>query len=421
MERKTDIGAEIGRIAAGYPGRGPRESLQEVAELRARLPAHARPPTIAVVGTNGKTSTATYLARLLTGAGLRTGCYTSPHLSSWGERVAVDGVPCPEPELVETLKEVHELAGGVAVERGELRFFDVLTLAAELLFARQGAEVVVYEAGIGGRLDAVRLLRPRLALLTGVARDHAEILGGTLELILREKLLVAPAAGTVLSMPLSQPLRSVAASLAAEVGFELAWVDGPPWRVPPAAGELADPLRRSLALALAAGQRAGELFKLAPLAGAELSGADLEVPGRYERGRHDDVPYLLDSAHNEAAWGELAEEVERRPPGPAGRPLVALVALSPDKDRDALTRALARLSGLDSVVVTRHLELAAVEPDDLAATLREAGLEVTTEANPVGATAVSFERAAGIGAGVVVFGSTHLAGEVGRELRAAQR
>ena len=412
------MSSDIGRIACRYPGRGRRQSLRAVADLRALLPPHAQPPAIAVVGTNGKTSTATYLARLATAAGVRTGRYTSPHLSSWGERVMVDGVPCAEAELAAALEEVHELAAGADLERSELRFFDVLTLAAELLFARSGAELVVYEAGIGGRLDAVRLLQPRLTLLTGVARDHSEILGDTLDQILREKLLVAPAGGTVLSLPLEAHLRLLAGSVAAGAGFELEWVDEERVQLPNSARALAGPLRRSLLLALAGMEWARSALSLPAAGGPE--GIDLRVPGRFERGLHAGLPYLLDSAHNEAAWEGLAAELERRPLGNATGVLVALVSLSPDKDRDALARVLASMAGLEAVVATRHLELPAVDPETLAADLRRAGLEVAVERDPAAATRIAFERAASLDAGLVVLGSTHLAGELVRELRPAQ-
>ncbi|HVD38741.1 MAG TPA: Mur ligase family protein [Solirubrobacterales bacterium] len=411
-----EMNVDIGRIAARYPGRGQRESLQAVADLRAMLPQHAQPPAIAVVGTNGKTSTATYLDRLLSAGGVRTGRYTSPHLSAWGERVTIAGVPSAETELAETLEEVHELAVQADLEHGELRFFDVLTLAAELLFARRGAELVVYEAGIGGRLDAVRLLRPRLTLLTAVGRDHAEILGDTLEQILREKLLVAPAGGAVLSLQLPAQLKVLAEGVADENGFELGWVDAAPAQLPAAAAELAAPLHRSLSLALAGRRWAESHLAVPPLAEREMQGIDLDVPGRYQRGRRAEVPYLLDSAHNEAAWRELVTELERRPLGSAGEPLVALVSLSPDKDRRALARALTSLPRLEAVIATRHLELPAVDPEALAVDLRAAELEVEVAMEPRTAVALTFERASHLGAGVVVLGSTHLAGEVGREL-----
>lgn len=407
------MNSSIGQIASRYPGRGRRTSLRAVTQLRSALPAHAAPPAIVVVGTNGKTSTATYLARLLTAAGVRTGRYTSPHLDSWAERVRIDGVPCDEAELTEALEEIHDLSPAGGVEQGELRFFDALTLAAELLFSRHGVALAVYEAGIGGRLDAVRLQEPRLTLLTGIARDHAEILGSDLEQILREKLLVAPPGGTVLSLPLPARLRGRAESIASEVGFELVWVDEE--GEPPVAADLAEPQRRSLTLAVAGRRWAERAFGVPPLASPELETIELGVAGRYERGEWNGIPYLLDSAHNEAAWLKLVAELNRQPLAGEGAPVVALVSLSPDKDRAALARALASLPRLDSVVATRHLELPAMEPVDLAGALEEAGLKAvvaeTSEAVPL-----AFERARELGGGVAVLGSTHLAGEVRRLL-----
>jgi dihydrofolate synthase/folylpolyglutamate synthase len=415
----VEMSVDIGGIASRYPGRARRTSLRAVAELRARLPAHAEPPAIAVVGTNGKTSTTTYLARLLTAAGVRTGRYTSPHLSSWGERVTVDGVPCEENDLAATLEEVHGLAANAGLEQGDLRFFDVLTLAAELIFARRGVELAVYEAGIGGRLDAVRLLQPRLTLLTSVARDHAEILGGELGQILREKLLVAPAAGTVLALPLPGRLGPEAESIAVEADCDLVWVDAEAERLPARAGALAEPLRRSLALALAGRRAAASEFEVPALTGAEPEEIDLDVPGRYERGRYNDIAYLLDSAHNEAAWRELAAHLVAHPLAGADA-LVALVSVSPDKDRGALAEVIGSLPGLNSVVATRHLELPAVEPDVLAADLRRAALDVEIAEDPSTAVSLAFERARELGGGVVVLGSTHLAGEVRGRLAPTQ-
>ena len=415
------MSVDIGRIASRYPGRGRRESLRAVAALRATLPAHSEPPAIAVVGTNGKTSTATYLARLLTAAGVRTGRYTSPHLSTWGERVTIDGVPCEEEVLAEALEEVHRLVRAADLEHDDLRFFDMLTLAGELIFARGKAELVVYEAGIGGRLDAVRLLQPQLTLLTGVARDHAEILGGELEQILREKLLVAPPGATVLSLRLPPGLERRAEAIAAEIGFNLVWVEADAQPLPPAAAAMAGPLRRSLALALAARRWAESAWALPPLRAPELEQLDLAVPGRYERGRRGEVPYLLDSAHNEAAWQELVAELERHPLEGAPDSLVSVVSVSPDKDREGLAGALASLPGLDSVVATRHLGLPAVDPEVLAGDLRRAGLETLPVGDPSTAVRLAFERAHELGGGVVVLGSTHLAGEVRRQLAPAQR
>ena len=137
MEKATESGlesrfaaaAEIERLARSYARPGPRESLAAVERLRGLLPLRRLPPAVVVVGTNGKTSTATYLSRLLAAGGRRTGLYSSPHLSEWGERVRIEGRSLATPELLEALRAVVELAGPPGV--ADLRFFDLLTLAAE--------------------------------------------------------------------------------------------------------------------------------------------------------------------------------------------------------------------------------------------------------------------------------------------------
>jgi dihydrofolate synthase / folylpolyglutamate synthase len=413
----VNLAGEISAIAAEYPGRGRRQSLAAVAELRRRLPVEGeRVPAIGVVGTNGKTSTATYLARLLSAAGVRTGLYTSPHLTSWTERVRIDGAPCDPRALGEALARVNELARG-AGGREDLRFFDLLTLAAEALFGRAGVSVAVYEAGIGGRLDAIRLLEPRLVLMTNVAVDHAEILGAEPSQILREKLLVAPRGAVVAAFPLGDGLDALAERIAAEHGFRVRWLRDDPEgaRRHPAGPAFLD---RALALARAGRRLAAELA----IPGARLDDAataeiDLRVPGRGERGRRDGVPYLLDSAHNEAGWRQLREELDRRPLRPGGpQRLLAVVSLSPDKPRRALAEALRSLPGLEGVIATRHSELAAVDPGALAAELRGHGLEVAVEEAPGLAIERAFERARALEAGVVVFGSTHLAADALRLL-----
>lgn len=403
------LAGDIAPIWAEYPNRGPRESLEAVERLRQEL-APAPMQAIGVVGTNGKTSTATYLARLLTAAGLRTGLYVSPHLDDWTERIRVDDSPCDPGELIETLKAVHELAeanGGD--ECGDLRFFDVLTLAAELILARGGATVAVFEAGIGGRLDAIRVLEPAVVLLTNVAIDHAEILGEKRSEVLREKLLVAPPGSTVLSFPLGKELDRLAERLAADAGFRIEWVDPSLAERPGFAPGLPAYLRAALALA-----QAGERF----VTSGESSEIDLRLPGRFERGERGGVPYVLDSGHNEAAWLNLAAELERWPiSSREGVPTLAVISISPGKQRQGLPAALRSLPDLEEVIVTRHTSLPAADPDAVAAELRSANsLKVTTAEDVASACRRAFEQAGRADGGVLVFGSTYLVGDVRRLL-----
>lgn len=399
----------IQRIVAEYPHRSPRHSLDAVRRLRESLPPLPSMPAVAVVGTNGKTSTATYLARLLSARGVRVGLYVSPHLADWSERVRIDGA---RQDLLPALAQVHELAR--ASEGAEdLRFFDVLTLAAERIFAAAGAAVGVFEAGIGGRLDAVAALDPPLALLTSVGSDHAEILGGDPADVLEEKLLVVPPGATVIAARLDAELERVAANVARRGGFRISWVDvEPPGKREPTP-ELPRYLRSALALA-EAGERACEGLLERPAGPApDPAHLDLWLPGRLEHGTRGGVPFLLDAAHNEDAWRRLAAELRLSSGGqPRRRPIVALLSISPDKRRESLPEALRSLPGLDSALVTRHTALPAADPAPIAAELRRAGVEATPVADVAEALDRASARAAELEGRVLVLGSTHLVGEV---------
>src|SRR5438067_5376144 len=151
-------------------------------------------PAIHVVGTNGKSTATRRAAAFLAREGLRTGAYTSPHVSGWSERIQVDG---EDADLERALARVREPA-----ERAGATQFEVLTAATLAEFAEAGVDVAVVEAGLGGRLDATNVLDARIVVLTNVALDHTDVLGGTREVIAAEKLaVVSPGATVVLGEP----------------------------------------------------------------------------------------------------------------------------------------------------------------------------------------------------------------------------
>lgn len=404
---------KIRLIAAEYPEDGPRESLSVVEELRRRLCLEGSSPAIVVVGTNGKTSTATYLARIASSSGARTGLYVSPHLGSWTERVRLDDVPCDPNRLIEVLASVHDAAqsGG---ELTGLRFFDLLTLTAELLFAESQVDLAVFEAGIGGRLDAVRLLEPPLVVLTSVDLDHAEILGERLEEVMREKLLVAPPGATVTSLPLGRGLDAIAERVAEHAGFRIRWVE-PSLVESIASGRALPAYLRSAALlaaesfSLAEGELGLAFQNGACSLDAAIENLELSIPGRFERGEHEGVPYVLDAAHNLAAWLEIGDELLRQPlGGQSGRPATVLFSVSPGKRREGLAEALRAVPGLASVIVTRHRARPAEDPVTVMEELRDHGLEAEAVEGVASAVSLAFAAARRDHGGVVVFGSTYL-------------
>lgn len=412
------LAEDIARIAAEYPRRQARASLDAVERLREALAPPEDAFLVGVVGTNGKTSTATYLARMLTASGDRTGLCVSPHLLDWTERVRIDDAPCDGDELVETLTRVHELAKTSVGDLTELRFFDVLTLAAELIVARGGASAAVFEAGIGGRLDALRVLRPRVVVLTAVALDHAELLGDELSGVLREKLLVASPGASVLSTRLDEGLKSLAEQLADEADFELSWADRRGGEQPPSVESLPRYLRSALVLAqdawkLVEARRRGTVGRTDP----PLLSIDPRIPGRFERGARQGVPYLLDTGHNEAAWRELGAELTRRSGELGGKPWTALVSVSPGKRSEVLPEALESIPLVTEAIVTRHTMLPAADPEPIAAEIgRRRGLNATAVDAVEEAIPLAFERAGQRNGGVLAFGSSHLVGDAMRWL-----
>ena len=143
---------------------------------------------IHIAGTNGKGSTAAFYDFVLREAGLKVGRFTSPHLSSYRERMTINGEPIPETDLVELISELRPIVEAVAADGfGPPTEFELGTAAGFLYFAKQAVDLAVIEVGMGGRFDATNVVTPILSVVTHIALDHREYLGDTLEKIAFEK------------------------------------------------------------------------------------------------------------------------------------------------------------------------------------------------------------------------------------------
>ena len=143
-----------------------------------------KPPyvVISVAGTNGKGSSVALLDAILSAAGYRVGCYTSPHLLRYNERIQISGTPASDETICTAFDYVDHHRGGIS-----LTYFEFGTLAAFDIFSRAAIDVAVLEVGLGGRLDAVNILDADAALVAAVDIDHVEWLGPDRESIGREK------------------------------------------------------------------------------------------------------------------------------------------------------------------------------------------------------------------------------------------
>ena len=131
---------------------------------------------IHIAGTNGKGSTAAALDSILRAAGFTPGLYTSPHLVNFRERFRVGGEPVNSHRLERELKPILRILRQTPVAQRPT-FFEAATALALKIFRSAGVDFVVWETGLGGRLDATNVVSPELCLLTSLGRDHEEILG----------------------------------------------------------------------------------------------------------------------------------------------------------------------------------------------------------------------------------------------------
>ena len=163
----------------------PREihlGLDRVDEVLETLNLPRAERVINVAGTNGKGSCVAMLEALLASAGYRTGCYTSPHVLRYNERIRIDGLAASDDEIIAAFERVQAARGDVP-----LTFFEFGTLAALVAFTDAGVDTLVLEVGMGGRLDAVNAVEPDACLITNIALDHMAWLGSDIEAIAREK------------------------------------------------------------------------------------------------------------------------------------------------------------------------------------------------------------------------------------------
>src|SRR6202021_59525 len=176
--------------------------------------------SILVAGTNGKGSTSSTLASILTRAGYRTGLYTSPHLSRVNERIQVNGATISDDDLASVLFRVED-ASATLVRNGELpalpSFFETVTALAFLHFASCQVHTAVLEVGMGGRLDATNIVEPLVSVITDISLDHTEWLGSTVDLIAGEKAGILGREGVMVTLPqhpeANQALGEVAVAL----------------------------------------------------------------------------------------------------------------------------------------------------------------------------------------------------------------
>ena len=295
--------------------------LERVATVYSRLALRFNVPVITVAGTNGKGSTCRMLESCLEAAGYRVGCYFSPHLFEFRERIRVAGKDVDDASICRALASVEAARRDVP-----LTYFEFATLAALQIFAAADLDALILEVGLGGRLDAVNIVDPDVSILTNVALDHQDYLGDSREEIGHEKAGVfrpgRPAVCADDAPPLSvlAHARALGADLV-RIGHDFGYREDSQqwayWSRRGNRGGLAFPAlrgRRQLRNAATVFAALERLEHRLPVSAQALrSGlAEVSLPGRFQVLPGEPM-VIVDVAHNPAAAEVLAENLAALP------------------------------------------------------------------------------------------------------------
>ncbi|GAA1501797.1 folylpolyglutamate synthase/dihydrofolate synthase family protein [Nocardioides humi] len=391
--------------------------------------------SIHLTGTNGKTSTSRMIDALLRALDLRTGRFTSPHVERMSERISIDGEPLDDEAFVRAFNDVAPYTHLVdAAEAHPLSFFETVVGMAYAAFADAPVDVAVVEVGMGGVWDATNVIDADVAVITPIAVDHANYLGGTAVEIAREKAgIIKPGSVAVLAQQ-SADVAAVLLERVAEVGATVAREGlefGVVSRAPAVGGQVVtfqglrgryDEVFLPLYGAHQAQNAAAALAAVEAFVGGDeplgddvVRGAFAEItsPGRLEVVRRSPT-IVLDAAHNphgaEATAAALEDSFQFDP-------LIGVIGVMGDKDAEGLLAAFE--PHLAHVVITQNSTDRALPADQLAVVAREVYGEDRVSVVPLLADAIDAAAARAEAAGsdalssgaVLVTGSVVTVGE----------
>jgi dihydrofolate synthase/folylpolyglutamate synthase len=374
--------------------------------------------SIHIAGTNGKGSVAAMVERGLRAAGLRTGRYTSPHLSAIEERVALDGTPVDSETFTQVTAAVFRvvdecLASGALTVTPT--FFEVSTAVAFEIFRRAKVDVAVVEVGLGGRFDATNVLQPDITAITSIAFDHERHLGRTLSAIAFEKAGIAKAGVPLVVGRLPAEAARRIAEVAANVGAPLldAHATTTDRVYPPLKLALAGRHQlENAAVAVAILERWSAVVSNIPTDAIVTGLTQCEWPARLEWLRlPSGAELLIDAAHNPAGAAALATYLEDN----GLSPLPIVTSIMADKDVAGMVAELRRVAS--SFIATTVPHQRARSAEALADTIRELAPGITVVAEPSPDAAVATATAGAPRA--VAAGSIFLVGPLRARLLAA--
>ena len=408
-----------------------RWNLDRVHELLRRLDnPHIGPVTLHVAGTKGKGSTCALLAAALTTSGYRTGLFTSPHLHTIRERIAVNGYPSSEDDFVDAARAVKPAVDAVNADAsfGSITTFEALTAMAFVAFRTQNIEMQVIEVGLGGRLDSTNVVEPAVTGITSISLDHEAFLGSTIREIASEKAGIIKPGVPVVSAPQESDAADVIINRSDELGAPLTLLRRDMfWRPEKSTfsgqdftmwGQIGDRpiehrLRTSLlgehqlenaSLAMAMLECLRDLHYPVPYDDIYTGFSGVSWPGRMEI--LSESPLIVaDGAHNPYSAARLAETIRETFPG---REVQLVLGAASDKDVSGIAREIGVVAS--GAFATSSRSPRSMSPDDIADTLWEAGVPVRPE-NTVAAAIERAKLEGGPGSLILVTGSLFVVAE----------
>lgn len=350
---------------------------------------------IHVVGTNGKSSTVRMCAALLEAHGVRTGAFLSPHLTSFAERIRIGDADLDDAAFSAAVQRAAAAAAKVdrTLEPGDrVTQFELVTAAAFAELARQGVEVAVVEAGLGGRHDATNVLGADTVVLTNVGLEHTRWLGPTVRDIAGEKLAVVKPGAKLVTGVLQPEVEALARATGAEV-------------VTAAPVETALPGYQATNFAVAAAAARAFLGDLDATRVAEVANR-IRVPGRMQVVCERPLT-IYDGAHNPSGVEAVAATV---PALTGSRRLIAVVSILDDKDAAGMLRAL--LGKTAGAVFTSSRNPRALPPATLASLAEQLGGPASEIVPDPRAAVARAQELAGADGAVLATGSIYLVADL---------
>lgn len=373
---------------------GVKLGLENMQRLSRELGIKLASRIIHVAGTNGKGSVCAMADAICRAQGLQTGLFTSPHLVTFRERIQIDRQLISETDAADGLREIREL---IAEWEPHPTFFEVATGLALRHFGQHQTDVVIFETGLGGRLDATNAIPSNVSIITPIDFDHQKWLGSTIEQIAAEKAGIIKSHTPVICSAQRPEAEKVIRARAVECDAPIKII--------------ADAYDTSPVALRGTHQRYNAALAVAAICAANLDVSDaaiarglmsVEWPARFQRW---DDRTIIDGAHNPAAatvlantWREVLGE----------RRATIILAVLADKDVAGICQALAPIA--DQIILPPIRSERAILPEQLGRTLSSITPEIQHFIAPSLAEALARARAGS--SPILITGSLHFAGEM---------